>query len=59
MALMAHSNHHCHPRVCFVVADVMLGNISFALASTSFQPIFSVTMEGEIGVDVQTMKRRL
>ncbi len=59
MTLMAHSNHHCHPFVCFVVVDVMLSNISLAPAFTNFQPIFTFTMESEFCVSRQTMKRRL
>lgn len=27
MTLIAHSNHQCHPFVCFVVVDVMLSSI--------------------------------
>lgn len=59
MTLMTHSKHHCLPFVCFVVVDVMLSNISFALAFTNFQPIFSFTIESEICVSGQTMKRQL
>lgn len=36
----------------------MLSNISFAPAFTQFQPIFSSTIESEICVSVQTMKRQ-
>lgn len=59
MTLMAHSNHQCHPFVCFVAVDVMLSNISFAHAFTNSRPIFSFTIESEICVSGQTMRRQL
>lgn len=56
ITLTAHSHHRRHHHAGFVATDVILGNISFAPAFTSFHPIFSFSIEKGICVTARTMK---
>lgn len=59
ITLTAHSHHWRRHRGGLVMADVILGNISFAPAFTGFHPIFSFSIETGICVTASTMKTPL